>query len=194
MPEEEDWGRRVLLGLATIPCISHSAIVLPPSSGGNGNNPSNGTSASNEVAVLIANGRFGPVWASLQSISQPPRPRPVQLFQLPIPSGGAGARSKSATSWDETSFRALNSILQPSSHVNVISLDGFLQTESNLFLVLDGEGLTLKTELLRMRDSPSKNSQALLLCAMGVAEGLFHLHSYNVSTPNYSELLKLTIR
>ncbi|OXA36621.1 putative tyrosine-protein kinase Wsck isoform X2 [Folsomia candida] len=168
VPEEEDWGRKALLGLASIACIPRAGIVLPHS------DEARGGATGVEDIPIIANGKFGPIFASLLQDRHP-----VQLFQLTIPSkvGNGGS-----SSWDEASFRALNSLLLPSSHVNVTSLSGFLQTEGYLYLVIPGEGTPLKTELHRTRSGEgSRSSQALLLCAMGVAEGLFHLHSYNLT-------------
>lgn len=83
VPEEEDWGRKALLGLASIACIPRAGIVLPHS------DEARGGATGVEDIPIIANGKFGPIFASLLQDRHP-----VQLFQLTIPSkvGNGGSR------------------------------------------------------------------------------------------------------
>lgn len=77
-------------------------------------------------------------------------------------------------------YRALDALIKPVSHINIVSLNGFVQSDKQLYFVTPAYERVLKTELMALRTQAKKNPQSLILCAMGVAEGLFHLHSYGV--------------
>lgn len=172
MPEEENWGQKALIALGGVPCIPRAQILLP---------------GDDDAVVRISQGRFGPIYKTKEN------ERSLHVLLLPLTTA---KNREGADCWDEEMFRSLETVLRPSAstHINVASVAGFVQTNQNLCLIYSsGEGRPLKEELLKLRTTarPVRSARSLILCAMGVAEGLFHLHSYKVYvSPQPREYLK----
>ena len=88
----------------------------------------------------------------------------------------------------EKLYTHLDELVRIEPHENVVKLIGFMEDGDSMLFALEYGGMSLKSWLLQYRqfDETTKASPvtaySFLLCAMNIAEALFHLHSFRVSS------------
>ena len=84
----------------------------------------------------------------------------------------------------EKLFKDLDELIRLDTHENVLKLIGRLEDQGAMLFAVEYGGIPLKSLLLQYRqaeDKPNVTPYSLLLCAMNIAEGMFHLHSYHLT-------------
>jgi len=129
---------------------------------------------------LVSKGAFGPVYVSQMKNTG----SPVTLISIASDAGSASTESLEDM---EQLCKWLDELVRIDKHENVLRLEGFTDTGGEIFLAVEGaiNHVPLKHVLLQARSNSGSNlhftSYQLLLCAMNIAEGMFHLHSYKVN-------------
>ncbi|CAG7814992.1 unnamed protein product [Allacma fusca] len=134
-----------------------------------------------DTVPLISKGKYGPVYLS----SLRTNATPVSLYSVPASYFQSGADGDISGSFEdpEKLFKDLDDLVRMDTHENVVRLIGFMEDQNTMLFVAEYGGIPLKSLLLQYRqpnEKPSVNAYSLLLCAMNIAEGMFHLQSYQV--------------
>ncbi|ODN03141.1 putative tyrosine-protein kinase Wsck [Orchesella cincta] len=130
------------------------------------------------VLKMVSKGAFGPVYVSQMKNTQ----TPVTLISIV----SDGVNSTESLEEMEQLCKWLDELVKMDKHENVVRLEGFTDTGGEIFLAIEGaiNQVPLKHMLLQARSNSGTNlhftSYQLLLCAMNIAEGMFHLHSYKI--------------
>lgn len=84
-------------------------------------------------------------------------------------------------------YTHLDELVRIETHANIIKLIGFMEDGGSMYFVTEFGGISLKSWLLQCRqfDDPTYTEvtpYSFLLCAMNIAEAMFHLSTYKVSS------------
>lgn len=174
---DEDVKTRCLNRLKPVQYLPRTGLDVP-----------GGAEQEDSVLRVVAKGAFGgPVYLSQMRTTKAP---------LTLITVFAENDNQSVDNLEEIEqlFKWLDELVRLDQHVNVARLEGFTDTGGEIFLAVEGalNKVPLKHMLLQIRggaSNPQVQQQQqqqsftpyqLLLCAMNIAEGMFHLHSYKV--------------
>lgn len=177
---DEDMKTRCLNRLKPVQYLPRTGLDVP-----------GGAEQEDSVLRVVARGAFGaPVYLSQMRTTK----APLTLYTIFAENGNQANDNLEEM---EQLFKWLDELVRLDQHVNVVRLAGFTDTGGEIFLAMEGalNHTPLKHLLLQSRGSGSRSNSPLhvqnhqqhitpyqlLLCAMNIAEGMFHLHSYKVN-------------